>query len=101
MATQEQLKTMHQIIENIDYERLAKEIQEDIWAGRIQLPTSGCNACRFSDAYNWDICTLPDISVKDFQIGIMGENCSRFEPNEHLLLLRKRIAEKNSVAASS
>jgi len=92
---------MHQIIGNIDYERLAKEIQEDIWSGRIQLPVSGCDACRFSDAYSWDICTLPDISVEDFQIGIMGENCSRFEPNEHLILLRKRIAEKNTAVAAS
>ena len=63
--------------------------------------TFGQDACRFSDAFSWDICTLPDISVKDFQIGIMGENCSRFEPNEHLLLLRKRIAEKNTVVAAS
>ena len=97
MATRKQLEAMDRVIQNFD----AKELWNDILSGRLDLPTSGCDACRFSDAFSWDICTLPDISVKDFQIGIMGENCSRFEPNEHLLLLRKQIAEKNTVAAAS
>ena len=97
MATKKQLEAMDRVIQNFD----AKELWNDILSGRFELPTSGCNACRFSDAFSWDICTLPNISVEDFQIGIMGENCSRFEPNKHLVLLRKRIAGITSSVAAS
>jgi hypothetical protein len=45
-------------------------------------PTGGCNACRFADPLNDRLCTLPDISAEDFDLGVSGINCSRFAPYE-------------------
>ena len=45
-------------------------------------PVGGCNACRFADPFSDRLCTVPDISAKDFGLGVSGTNCSRFEPHE-------------------
>ena len=45
-------------------------------------PTGGCNACRFADPLSDRLCTIPDISAKDFDLGVSGINCSRFAPYE-------------------
>ena len=42
----------------------------------------GCNACRFADPLSDRLCTILDISAKDFDLGVSGLNCSRFEPYE-------------------
>ena len=43
-------------------------------------PAEGCNACRFADPFSDRLCTVPDISAEDFDLGVSGANCSRFEP---------------------
>jgi hypothetical protein len=45
-------------------------------------PTGGCNACRFADPLSDRLCTIPDISAEDFDLGVSGINCSRFAPYE-------------------
>jgi len=45
-------------------------------------PAGGCNACRFADPLSDRLCTLPDISVEDFDLGVSGLPCSRFVPYE-------------------
>ncbi len=45
-------------------------------------PIGGCNACRFADPFSDRLCTVPDISAEDFDLGVSGTNCSRFEPYE-------------------
>jgi hypothetical protein len=45
-------------------------------------PTGGCNACRFADPLSDRLCTIPDISTEDFDLGVSGINCSRFAPYE-------------------
>lgn len=45
-------------------------------------PTGGCNVCRFADPLSDRLCTLPDISAEDFDLGVSGINCSRFAPYE-------------------
>ena len=42
----------------------------------------GCNACRFADSLSDQLCTIPDISPEDFDLGVSGINCSRFQPHE-------------------
>jgi hypothetical protein len=42
----------------------------------------GCNVCRFADPFSDRLCTLPDISAEDFDLGVSGHNCSRFAPYE-------------------
>ena len=42
----------------------------------------GCNACRFADPLSDRLCTIPDISAEDFDLGVSGLNCSRFMPYE-------------------
>ena len=42
----------------------------------------GCNACRFADPLSDRLCTILDISAEDFDLGVSGINCSRFEPYE-------------------
>jgi len=43
-------------------------------------PTGGCNACRLADPLSDRLCTLPDISTEDFDLGVSGLPCSRFVP---------------------
>jgi hypothetical protein len=45
-------------------------------------PVGGCNACRFADPFSDRLCTIPDISADDFDLGVSGINCSRFQPYE-------------------
>ena len=45
-------------------------------------PKGGCNACRFADPLSDRLCTIPDISAEDFDLGVSGINCSRFQPHE-------------------
>ena len=45
-------------------------------------PTGGCNTCRFADPLSDRLCTIPDISAEDFDLGVSGINCSRFAPYE-------------------
>lgn len=45
-------------------------------------PAGGCNICRFADPFSDRLCILPDISTEDFDLGVSGINCSRFEPYE-------------------
>jgi len=45
-------------------------------------PVGGCNACRFADPFSDRLCTIPDISAEDFDLGVSGINCSRFEPHK-------------------
>jgi hypothetical protein len=45
-------------------------------------PTGGCNACHFADPLSDRLCTIRDISAEDFDLGVSGINCSRFEPYE-------------------
>lgn len=47
-------------------------------------PLGGCNACRFADPFSDRLCTIPDISTEDFDLGVSGINCSRFQPHEEL-----------------
>lgn len=46
---------------------------------RVQ-PVGGCNACRFADPFSDRLCTILDISAEDFDLGVSGINCSRFQP---------------------
>jgi hypothetical protein len=43
-------------------------------------PSGGCDACRFADPLSDRLCTVPDISAEDFDLGVSGINCSRFQP---------------------
>ena len=45
-------------------------------------PTAGCKACQFADPLSDRLCTIPDISAEDFDLGVSGINCSRFAPYE-------------------
>ncbi|MBI1926652.1 hypothetical protein HYR99_20725 [Candidatus Poribacteria bacterium] len=45
-------------------------------------PIGGCDACRFEDPFSEELCTIPDISPEDFNLGVSGINCSRFQPRE-------------------
>ncbi len=45
-------------------------------------PVSGCDACRFADPFSDCLCTFPNISAEDFDLGVSGINCSRFQPQE-------------------
>ena len=59
---------------------------EGVLAKRVRTvqaqPTGGCNACRFAEPLSDRLCTLPDISVEDFDLGVSGLPCSRFVPYE-------------------
>ena len=49
-----------------------------------QAPSiGGCNGCSFADPFSDRLCTLPDISAEDFDLGVSGINCSRFVPYGH------------------
>ena len=45
-------------------------------------PRGGCDACRFEDPFSDRLCTIPDISAEDFNLGVSGINCSCFQPRE-------------------
>src|SRR5437867_4198972 len=48
----------------------------------LAVPRGGCDACRFEDPFSERLCTVPDISPEDFDLGVHGINCSRFQPRE-------------------
>ena len=44
---------------------------------------AGCDVCRFENIFvDEPLCSLPDISKEDFNLGVSGVNCSRFQPRE-------------------
>ncbi len=67
-------------IEELVNRRTPEELRAWIKAYLAEQPNGGCNACRFADPFSEEICTLPDISASDFDLGVHGMNCSRFQP---------------------
>ena len=71
----------------ISVEDLVNRWTPEEWKKRIQAylaqPRGGCDACRFEDPFSDRLCTIPDISAEDFDLGVSGLNCSRFEPREY------------------
>jgi len=61
-------------------------LSPDQWRARAQAwlaqPTGGCNTRRFADPLSDRLCTIPDISAEDFDLGVSGINCSRFQAHE-------------------
>ena len=45
-------------------------------------PTGGCNAGRCADPLSDRLCTLPDMSAEDVDLGVSDINGSRFAPYE-------------------
>ena len=70
----------------ISVEDLVNRWTPEEWRERIQVyltqPQGGCDACRFEDPFSDRLCTIPDISAEDFDLGVSGLNCSRFEPRD-------------------
>ena len=67
-------------------EKMERWLVESDLSARLRAvqaqPTGGCNACRFADPLSDRLCTIPDISAEDFDLGVSGINCSRFAPYE-------------------
>jgi hypothetical protein len=70
----------------ISIEELVNRYTAEEWRERIRahlaVPRGGCDACRFEDPFSERLCTIPDISAEDFDLGVHGINCSRFHPRE-------------------
>jgi len=70
----------------ISPEELVNRYSAEEWRARIRaylaVPRGGCDACRFEDPFSERLCTVPDISPEDFDLGVHGINCSRFQPRE-------------------
>jgi hypothetical protein len=68
----------------IDAEQLLRTKTPDEWRAwaraYLSQPRGGCDACRFEDPFSERLCTVPDISPEDFDLGVHGINCSRFQP---------------------
>ena len=62
-------------------EDLVNRLTPAEWKARAQAwlaePTGGCDACRLTDPFSDRLCTLPDISAADFDLGVSGIDCSR------------------------
>ena len=78
MATNKQL---------ISVEELSSQRTPEEWRAwtRAYLESvgerAGCDVCRFENIFvDEPLCSLPDISKEDFNLGVSGVNCSRFQP---------------------
>jgi hypothetical protein len=74
MATR-RLITTNDLLNGLTQEDLEAWVRE-----RHQEPVGGCDACLFEDPFSDRLCTIPDISAEDFDLGVSGINCSRFQP---------------------
>lgn len=65
-------------------EDLLMQLTERELADRVRRlragSTGGCDACRFADPLDDRLCTVPDISPEDFDLGVSGIDCARFQP---------------------
>jgi len=72
----------------ISVEELLNRRTPEEWKARARAylavagPRGGCDVCRFADPFSDRLCTIPDISPEDFDLGVSGINCSRFQPRE-------------------
>jgi hypothetical protein len=66
-------------VEDLLHRLSADELEARVAALRAH-PTGGCNACRFADPSSDRLCTILDISAEDFDLGVAGFDCSRFQP---------------------
>jgi hypothetical protein len=83
----------------ISGEELVNRRTPEEWKARIQAylaePRGGCDACRFADPFSDHLCTLLDIRAEDFDLGVSGINCSRFQPREARETIELRAAVKD------
>jgi hypothetical protein len=61
----------------------SRELQERLDA-LLAEASGGCNACLFADPFSDRLCTVPDISPEDFDLGVSGIDCSRFQSRVQL-----------------
>ena len=63
----------------ISVEEIFDRFSPDELAARIRAlrsqPIGGCDACRFADTFSDRLCTIPDISAEDFDLGVSGMDC--------------------------
>jgi hypothetical protein len=79
MATDKQLIPVEDLLKGRTDEELRAWARAYLAAAE---PIGGCDACRFEDPFSDRLCTIPDISLEDFDLGVSGINCSRFQPRE-------------------
>ena len=67
-------------------EGLLNHLSDDDLRRRVKKlraePRGGCDACRFADPFSDRLCTIPDISAEDFDLGVSGFNCSQYQPRQ-------------------
>ncbi|MBI1926654.1 hypothetical protein HYR99_20735 [Candidatus Poribacteria bacterium] len=79
MAANNQLIPVEDLLKGRTDEELRAWVRAYLAAAE---PIGGCDACRFEDPFSEELCTIPDISPEDFNLGVSGINCSRFQPRE-------------------
>ena len=77
MATTKPLISEDEFLGHFSDDQLRARIREV-----LKVPRGGCDACRFEDPFSERLCTIPDISAEDFDLGVHGIDCSRFQPRE-------------------
>ena len=77
MATAKPLISREGFLSHLSDEQLRARIRKV-----LEVPRGGCDACRFEDPFSERLCTIPDISAEDFDLGVHGINCSRFQPRD-------------------
>ncbi len=79
MATNKQLIPVEDLLKGRTDEELHAWVKAYLAEAE---PRSGCDACCFEDPFSDRLCTIPNISAEDFNLGVSGINCSRFQPRE-------------------
>ena len=79
MATNKQLISVEEVLSRRTPEEWRASARAYLAAAE---PRGGCDACRFEEPFSDRLCTIPDISPEDFNLGVSGINCSRFQPRE-------------------
>ena len=79
MATNKELISVEELLNRRTPEEWRAWAREYLAAAE---PQGGCDACRFEDPFSDRLCTIPDISAEDLDLGVSGINCSRFQLRE-------------------
>ena len=82
MATNKELIPVENLLKNRTTEELRAWVRDYLANGEER---GGCDVCQFENVlggFSEPLCTLPDISKEDFNLGVSGINCSRFQPRQ-------------------